>query len=95
VKQNISLAPNNASAWNYVRGILDFNKLPYSTLAPFVQPYTVSHPDILDDLVDLENPPPSRGAQLPCPAAIEFLADVYEKEGGDSVLKATEVRSTL
>ncbi|KAK7462933.1 CAAX geranylgeranyltransferase alpha subunit [Stygiomarasmius scandens] len=95
VKQNISLAPNNASAWNYVRGILDFNKLPYSTLAPFVQPYTVSHPDTLDDLVDLENPPPSRGAQLPCPAAIEFLADVYEREGGDSVLKATELWKTL
>ncbi|THV01866.1 protein prenylyltransferase [Dendrothele bispora CBS 962.96] len=95
VKQNISLAPNNASAWNYLRGVLDLNKLPYSNLVTFVQPYSVSHPDTPSDLVDLENPPPSRGAQLPCPAAIEFLADVYEKEGGDNVLKATELWKSL
>ncbi|KAF5371771.1 hypothetical protein D9758_003362 [Tetrapyrgos nigripes] len=95
VKQNISLAPNNASSWNYLRGILDYNKIPYSRLTSFVQPYTVPHADVPSDLVDLEDPPPSRGAQLPSPGAIEFLADVYEEEGGNSILKATELWKSL
>lgn len=93
VKQQISLAPNNPSAWNYLRGILDHNKLPYSLLCDFVQPYAKAHASqSTADLVDLENPAPAPGAELPCPAAIEFLADILEKEGGDSIQKATEVR---
>ena len=51
-----------------------------------------SDPDAVD-IVDLDNPPPSKQAELPCTAAIEFLADVYEQEGKGSVTKATEVRS--
>jgi len=93
VKQNISLAPNNLSAWNYLRGILDVNQLPYSRLSDFIKPYTVAvstGPNA--DLVDLENPPPGRGADLPCASAIEFLADIYEKEGGeDQIFQATEL----
>ena len=46
-----------------------------------------------EEIIDPENPRPSPGAQLPCAAALEFLADVYEKEGGrEKVLKAVEVR---
>jgi len=97
VKQNISLAANNLSAWNYLRGVLDFNQIPYSRLFDFVKPYAI--PGSIDpnaDLVDLENPPPARGASLPCPAAIEFLADIYEKESGeDLIFQATEVRSPI
>ena len=44
-----------------------------------------------DDVVDLDNPPPSAGAQLPAVAALEFMADIYEKEGGDATVKAVEV----
>ncbi|KAJ7037926.1 hypothetical protein C8F04DRAFT_385393 [Mycena alexandri] len=95
VKQNISLAPNNASAWNYLRGVLEFNKLPLSTVGPFIRPYTVSLPDPVDDGIDLENPGPGRGAELPCAAAVEFLADVYEEEGKASVSKAVELWKSL
>lgn len=97
VKQNISLVANNPSAWNYLRGILDTNKLPYSRVEDFVRPYAATTPDSsTTDLVDLENPPPPRGAQLPCPAAIEFLADIHEKEGGkEQILQATELWRSL
>lgn len=68
--------------------------MPYTILQLFVQPYAVSHPpdELVTEMIDLENPPPSKGSQLPCPAAIEFLADIYEGEGSDSLLKAIEVR---
>jgi len=97
VKQNISLAANNPSAWNYLRGILDTKNLPYSRVEDFVRPYTGTTPDSsTTDLVDLENPPPPRSAQLPCPAAIEFLADIREKEGGkDKVLQAIALWRSL
>ncbi|KAF7325872.1 hypothetical protein MKEN_00438000 [Mycena kentingensis (nom. inval.)] len=81
VKHNVSLAPNNASAWNYLRGVLEHNKLPFSTVAPFVKLYTVSAVDDAGDLVDTENPPPGAGAELPCVAALEFTADMYEADG--------------
>lgn len=96
VKTKISIAPNNASAWNYLRGILDHSKMPYSTVQSFVTPYSIPHPEQHEatpgDVVDLEDPLPSSGAQLPCVAAIEFLADIYEANGGDNLMKATEVR---
>ncbi|KAF8234948.1 protein prenylyltransferase [Tricholoma matsutake] len=97
VKQNISLAANNSSAWNYLRGVLDFNQIPYSRLLDFVKPYAVAaSDDPSGDLVDLENPPPAKGVTLPCPAAIEFLADIYEEEGGeDQILQATELWRSL
>jgi hypothetical protein len=91
VKAKISLAPNNASAWNYLRGILDHNNVPYSRLHDFVRPYSLSAGEPNVDVLDLDNPLPSKGAQLPCPAAVEFLADIYEQEGGDNTLKAVEV----
>ncbi|KAJ7640833.1 hypothetical protein DFH06DRAFT_623398 [Mycena polygramma] len=96
VKQNISLAPNNASAWNYLRGVLEINKLPLSTVATFVRPYTVPLPAGATDLVDVENPPPGRGAELPCAAAVEFLADVDEEEAtSESIEKAVELWKSL
>ncbi|KAJ6612684.1 protein prenylyltransferase [Mycena sp. CBHHK59/15] len=95
VKQNISLAPNNASAWNYLRGVLEHNHLPYATVAAFVQPYTVPLPTTPTDIVDLETPPPGKGADLPCAAAVEFLADIYEEAGGESIDKAVELWKSL
>jgi hypothetical protein len=44
-----------------------------------------------NDILDLENPPPSKGAELPCAAAIEFMADVHEASGKEGVSKAVEV----
>ena len=41
--------------------------------------------------MDLDNPAPTEGAQLPSVNALEFLADIYEDEGGDKILKAVEV----
>ncbi|TEB34055.1 protein prenylyltransferase [Coprinellus micaceus] len=105
-KQSIALAPNNASAWNYLRGVLHRLSIPYASLQAFVTPYTVVSGDKPgskdaaggeeDEIIDPENPRPSPGAQLPCPAALEFLADVYEKEGErEGVLKAVEIWKSL
>ncbi|KAF7344501.1 hypothetical protein MSAN_01932000 [Mycena sanguinolenta] len=95
-KQNISLAPNNASAWNYLRGVLEFTKLPLSTVATFVTPYTVPLPENLGDIVDVENPPPGKGAELPCVAAIEFQADIYEEEAqSESIEEAVRLWKSL
>ena len=44
-----------------------------------------------EGVVDLENPTPTLGADLPCPIAIEFLADIHEEDGGDAIPKACEV----
>jgi protein farnesyltransferase/geranylgeranyltransferase type-1 subunit alpha len=92
VKQSISLAPNNASAWNYLRGVLNHNKVAFSSIAEFVKLYTVPYDGSRKDIVDVDLPPPGPSADLPCAAAIEFLADVYEQQGDkDGVQRATEV----
>ena len=93
-KEKIALAPNNLSAWNYLRGALEHTSTPFATVATFVEPYTASEPPAAD-VVDLDNPLPSAGAQLPCVPALEFLADVYEKEGGEKTAKAVEVRDAI
>jgi len=95
-KQNISLAPNNPSAWNYLRGVLDHHKTPYSRLTEFVKPYTVPLDPQTTDIVDLENPPPNKDAELPCVYAMEFLADIYEQAGDkENVLRAVELWKSL
>ena len=93
-KEKIALAPNNLSAWNYLRGALEHTNTPFVTVVAFVEPYTASEPPAAD-VVDLDNPLPSAGAQLPCVPALEFLADGYEKEGGEKTTKAVEVRDTI
>jgi len=96
VKQNISLAPNNPAAWNYLRGVLDHTQVPYSSVADFVQLYTVPFDPSRQDIVDLENPPPPKGAQLPCVQAVEFMADICEREGGkENVAKAIQLWKEL
>ncbi|KAF9045580.1 hypothetical protein BJ165DRAFT_1478352 [Panaeolus papilionaceus] len=97
VKQNISLAPNNPSAWNYLRGILKQTKTPFPSLSSFVLPYTrPRNPNGPRDIVDLENPPPSEGADLPAVEAMEFLADILEEKGSESdVARAVEIWKSL
>ena len=98
MKSKISLAPNNDAAWNYLRGILNHTHTPFSQLHDFLIPYTVPH-DITSSsamVLDLENPLPSPGADLPCPAALEFLAEIYEEEGHeDGTANAVLVRPRL
>ena len=70
--------------------------MPYSTQATFVELYVVDAVDEdVDSVLDLENPPPSEGAQLPCPAAIEFLADVHEARDKEGIAEAVKVRPFL
>jgi hypothetical protein len=70
--------------------------MPYSTHAAFVELYVVDAVDEgVDYVLDLENPPPSEGAQLPCPAAIEFMADVHEARGKEGITEAVKVRPFL
>ncbi|CAE6437386.1 unnamed protein product, partial [Rhizoctonia solani] len=104
-KQKIAIAPNNPSAWNYLRGVLEYGRLPFSSQRPFVEPYaepteytdplvprsTAAEPT--DDVVDLDNPKPSTQAELPVPLAIEFLGDVAEEE--DDKEKAIEIFKSL
>lgn len=91
-KEKIALAPNNPSAWNYLRGVLDYTKTPLVELAPFVRMYTIPGPAAPPETMDLDNPAPTEGAQLPAVDALEFLADIYEQQGGEQVPKAVEVR---
>ncbi|KAL4079430.1 hypothetical protein J3A83DRAFT_1093171 [Scleroderma citrinum] len=97
VKTKISVAPNNLSAWNYLRGVLDNSKTPYSALKAFVTPYCYeAEPDNpSESIVDLEDPLPSPEAQLPCVAAIEFMADIHEGLGGDNLRTAIDLWSSL
>lgn len=97
VKHSISLVPNNPAAWNYLRGILQHTARPFSSVRDFIRPYTLPAPVSLEyrsrDIVDLENPPPAEDAELPVPAAIELMADIWEEEGTKEGLdKASEVR---
>lgn len=71
-----------------MRGILDRTKTPYESIEEFVIPYTKSE-ESPDSVIDLDNPPPSRGAQLPAIPAVEFLADIRENQG--RIPEATEV----
>lgn len=103
-KEKISIAPNNPSAWNYLRGVLECGRLPLSGLREFVEPYAAEPKEPLDPLappntqpveevVDLDNPLPSKQAELPVPLAIEFLGDIAEEEGNNE--KAIEVGARL
>ena len=71
-----------------MRGILDRTKMPYESVEEFVVPYTKSE-ECPESVVDLDNPPPGKGAQLPAVPAVEFLADVRESQG--RISEATEV----
>lgn len=72
-----------------MRGILDRTKTPYESMEEFVVPYTKPEENS-DSVVDLDNPPPSKGAQLPAVPAVEFLADIRESQG--RITEAAEVR---
>lgn len=61
-------------------------------MTPYSVPQPGQHEAPPGDIVDLEDPLPSPGAQLPCIAAIEFLADTYEASGGEDLMKAIEVQ---
>jgi len=93
-KEKIALAPNNSSAWNYLRGVLEHTKTPLSSLTAFVEPYTIASPATAlrgDAVLDLENPLPSEGAELPAACALELLADIHEQVGGEAIPKAVEI----
>lgn len=96
MKGKISLAPNNPSAWNYLRGILEYSKTPFISQAPFAEPYTTRrNPWDDEDVVDLDNPQPALDADLPCVAAVDFLAEAYAQDGGENVKKALHLWKLL
>ncbi|KAI0763174.1 protein prenylyltransferase [Irpex lacteus] len=84
-KDKIALAPNNPSAWNYLRGILDHTHTSWSTLVTFAIPYSRG----------LDNPKPPAEAELPCAAALDFLAEAYIRDGGEGVQKAVTLWKSL
>lgn len=93
-KGKIALAPNNPSAWNYLRGVLEHTHTSYATLLTFVQPFSASSPPATD-VLDLDNPLPSGDAELPCVSALEFIADAFEQEAGPQTAKAVEIWKSL
>ena len=72
-----------------MRGILDRTKVPYESLEEFVVPYTKPEESPDSSVLDLDNPPPSKGAHLPAVPAVEFLADIRESQG--RITEATQV----
>ncbi|THH30915.1 hypothetical protein EUX98_g3281 [Antrodiella citrinella] len=94
-KDQIAGAPNNPSAWNYLRGVLEHTKQPFSSVQTFVELYAAPARKTAEDVVvDLDNPGPGPDAHLPCVAALEFLADIYEAAGGEQK-KAVEIWKSL
>ncbi|KAI0701051.1 protein prenylyltransferase [Cytidiella melzeri] len=96
-KDKISLAPNNSSAWNYLRGFLDHTRTSWSGLIDFAIPYTQPQPATRspDEVVDLDNPKPIAEAVLPCVAALDFLAEAYVREGGEATREAVKLWKSL
>lgn len=104
-KSKLALAPNNPSAWNYLRGsvprllsphvanpphrILTHTTTPLSLLIPFVSPLAILSSA---PSAAADDPPISDKAQLPAPLAIEFLADAMAQEGREKGAQAAEVR---
>ncbi|THH01451.1 hypothetical protein EW026_g1227 [Hermanssonia centrifuga] len=98
IKDKVSLAPNNPSAWNYLRGVLDHTQIPFTTLIPFAELYAVPRVPAsggAEEVIDLENPGPSPDAVLPCVAAMDFLAEAKAREGGEGTANAIKIWKTL
>ncbi|KAG8797003.1 CAAX geranylgeranyltransferase alpha subunit [Serendipita sp. 398] len=93
--QKIALAPNNLSAWNYLRGVLNKTGTKFGSVKSFVIPYTLPREEgaSAEEVLDLDNPSPSSYAALPCALAIEFLVDVCEEEG--ELNRAVELLTSL
>lgn len=73
-KQQILKAPNNPSAWNYLRGVLKRTSIELNTVQEFVIPLTKSSQQL-----DSEDSWPdglNKHSNLPVPAAVELLADI-------------------
>ncbi|KAF9028033.1 protein prenylyltransferase [Hymenopellis radicata] len=75
-KHQISLAPNNASAWNYLRGVLKHEEQPLSSVREFVELYAQerdAEKDIaLADICEAE------GGQERAKELWRLLADKYD-----------------
>jgi protein farnesyltransferase/geranylgeranyltransferase type-1 subunit alpha len=104
VKTKIALVPSNLSAWNYLRGILTESKTYFYTqsILNFAEPFTKSSltPGVgrLGGAIDLDNPGPGQGAELPCAYAVEFVADALatqcaEVKESEENRKAAESRA--
>ncbi|KAL8283929.1 hypothetical protein RQP46_005361 [Phenoliferia psychrophenolica] len=87
VKSKLQLAPNNPSAWNYLRGLLKTTSTPLASLTSFVAPFAVP-PASASSESDTSSSSDSTFASaaddgkpsLPAFLAIEFLADACAEE---------------
>ncbi|KAI0760449.1 hypothetical protein C8Q74DRAFT_1372311 [Fomes fomentarius] len=62
-KEKMSLAPNNPSARNYLRGTLEHANTPLAVVQPFVEPYTTTQPSTRrQEFINLARP----GSALGC-----------------------------
>ncbi|KAG8895170.1 CAAX geranylgeranyltransferase alpha subunit [Tulasnella sp. 403] len=72
-KEKISVVPNNASAWNYLRGVLQKSSTPFSDLEAFVVPYTKPQPTSTTDSSAI--PAPSRTEPPTAPSTESDVID--------------------
>ncbi|KAM0787612.1 hypothetical protein ACM66B_003679 [Microbotryomycetes sp. NB124-2] len=79
-KEKLAISPNNPSAWNYLRGVLDRTETPYSGLLPFVEPMALATPESMPS----DEPAVSALAELPAFLAIEFMADCALRQANES-----------
>lgn len=87
--------------------VLEKTSTPLSTIEAFIIPYTKSksvdatNPEDTELAADLDDPLPSAQAELPCPLAVEFLADIYVEKTSqgidtdESLKAATELYNNL
>ncbi|KZT60974.1 protein prenylyltransferase [Calocera cornea HHB12733] len=107
-KHAISLAPSNASAWSYLRGLLtplhptsptSASRPRLSPLLPFARPYTLpTHMQSgLRALTAAQDRPflPRDGAELPCVEALEFVAEAVVELGPAGVDEAGQLYEGL
>ncbi|POV96756.1 hypothetical protein PSTT_15473 [Puccinia striiformis] len=86
-KQQILKAPNNPSAWNYLRGVLRRGSRGLNSVEEFVIPPRIRRRNSWP--IDL-----NKRSDLPVPAAVELLADIYS-ESQSKIKQALELYDLL
>ncbi|PWN17790.1 protein prenylyltransferase [Microstroma glucosiphilum] len=87
IKRSLSLIPNNASSWTYLRGILSLSSRPLP-LSSYSLPKWIKTNLLSPFLLDAATPLPAAGesgsSSTVCVFALEYLLDVLqeESEGG-------------
>lgn len=96
IKRSLSLIPNNASSWTYLRGILALSSspLPLSSynLTKWIKTNLLS-PSLLDPDSPLPAAAESGSSSSVCVFALEYLLDVLQEEAEAEAVQPIETGS--